>query len=68
MNISRLKEKMRIRGIRTQADLAKAIGVSPASISRWFRDQRQIKLNDAVKISKELRLEGYEILEIFFGA
>lgn len=68
MNISRLKEKMRIRGIRTQADLAKAIGVSPASISRWFGDQRQIKLSDAVKISKELRLEGFEILEIFFGA
>lgn len=64
MNANLLKGKMAEKGV-SQAELAKAIGISVNSMSRKMLGKREFQLSEAVAISKFLQLENPG--EIFFG-
>lgn len=53
LNVHRLRIAMAVKGIKTQASLAKRMGVSETTISHWFSGQTQIaRESDREKICK----------------
>lgn len=47
----------------TQRELAKKIGATEVSVSRWIKCNRIPKVNDALKIAKALGTSVYELFE-----
>lgn len=63
MNANLLKGKIRERG-ETQETVAKAIGISPNSLSRKIAGKREFRLSEIIKLCDYLQLEDPEC--IFF--
>lgn len=66
MNIALLKSEMEKRGMNA-TELAKASGVSKATLSRILRGQRGCTTNIAKQIVQGMKLTQKQALMIFFG-
>ena len=51
----------------SQRELAKRLRVSNASVCRWLNKERNIKLEDAIKVCNLLNLDKEELLGRFFS-
>lgn len=65
MNITHLKSIMVLHGD-TQADLAAAIGINPATLNLRLTQKREFKQTEIEAITKRYRLAPKQVYEIFF--
>lgn len=65
VNTTELRVYMTRRNNMTLTELAKAIGKSPATVSRWF-ENRDMPVSYAESIAKILEIPAKDMLPIFF--